>query len=161
MSARCCDRIWLFSAFSFGGSILGRPPKYTAVWPGPRPSPAVISINLLNCSHLAGLGVLGHGEIIVQARVARAAAFSLSFLLLSLASVHAQASPPATPEESPSLSGIAHNFITWLHDLPRSGAHQHHRIASSLPLPRPRPATPAPSHAAAGEPKKSVVLIND
>jgi hypothetical protein len=95
----------------------------------------------------------------VQARVLRAAAFSLSFLLLSLASVHAQASPPATPEES--LSGIAHNFITWLHDLPRSRAHQHRRTASSLPLPRPRPATPAPSHAAAGEPKKSVILIND
>ena len=95
----------------------------------------------------------------MQARVLRAAAFSLSFLLLSLASVHAQASPPATPEES--LSGIAHNFITWLHDLPRSRAHQHRRTASSLPLPRPRPATPAPSHAAAGEPKKSVILIND
>jgi len=95
----------------------------------------------------------------VRARVLRAAAFSLSFLLLSLASVHAQASPPATPEES--LSGIAHNFITWLHDLPRSPAHQHRRTASSLPLPRPRPATPAPSHAAAGEPKKSVILIND
>ena len=27
MSARCCDRIWLFSAFSVGGSILGPPPK--------------------------------------------------------------------------------------------------------------------------------------
>jgi len=94
----------------------------------------------------------------VQARVLRAAAFSLSFLLLSLASVRAQASPPATPEES--LSGIAHNFITWLHDLPRSRA-QHRRTASSLPLPRPRPATPAPSHAAAGEPKKSVILLND
>jgi len=95
----------------------------------------------------------------VQTRVLRAAAFSLSFLLLSLASIHAQASPP--PEESPSLSGIAHNFITWLHDLPRSGAHEHRRTALSLPLPRPRPATPAPSHAAAGEPKKTVVLIND
>jgi hypothetical protein len=66
---------------------------------------------------------------IVQARVLKAATFSLSFLLLAATSVHAQA---------------PHDFISWLRQVGSSGA-QHPRAAIgahhlSPPLPRPRPA---------------------
>jgi hypothetical protein len=66
---------------------------------------------------------------IVQARVLKAATFSLSFLLLAATSAHAQA---------------PHDFISWLRQVGSSGA-QHSRAGIGVhhplpPLPRPRPA---------------------
>jgi hypothetical protein len=65
---------------------------------------------------------------IVQARVLKAATFSLSFLLLAATSVQAQA---------------PHDFISWLRQVgssgaqhPRAGIGAHHPLP---PLPRPRP----------------------
>ena len=48
----------------------------------------------------------------MRLRALGAVTFSLSFLLLAAASVHAQAPPPEPPETPPPLSGIAHNFIS-------------------------------------------------
>jgi hypothetical protein len=103
---------------------------------------------------------------IVQAKASKAAAVSLSLLLTASASLQAHASPPATPQESSPLSGIARGFAKWLRGFPYADTHQQRRTASSvpLPLPRPRPAvsvSPASSNASALAPKKALVLIND
>jgi hypothetical protein len=70
---------------------------------------------------------------IVQARVLKAATFSLSFVLLAAAPVHGQTSPQAP-----------HDFVSWLRQVGRTDAqHPHAPIGvhhPSPPLPRPRPA---------------------
>jgi hypothetical protein len=70
---------------------------------------------------------------IVQAEAFKTATFSLSFLLLAVASSNAQ-----TPSQAP------HDFISWLHQVGGAGAQRPRaRIGAhlpSLPLPRPRPA---------------------
>jgi hypothetical protein len=82
-------------------------------------STALILANLVAASrHLsrpAGEGLIA---------MLRAASFTLAFLLLAAASVHAQDADSS--------------FLTWLHHVGRTGAH--HRAAASPPLPRPRPA---------------------
>ena len=79
----------------------------------------------------------------LNARVLRVATFSLSFLLLAAASVHAQAPPlsPPAPRESPRPG---QDFISWLRHLVPTQRRQSR--AASIPLPRPRPAelTPTP-----------------
>jgi hypothetical protein len=94
----------------------------------------------------------------VRSRAIGAAAFFLSFQLLAAASAHAQGpqSPTRTASKpQPPSSSIAHNFVTWLHDITGTGTHRH-RIVSSPPLPRPRPAqlakAPVELPAAAVEP---------
>jgi hypothetical protein len=91
----------------------------------------------------------------MRSRVLGAATFFLSLQLLAAASAHAQGQqPPTPPKARPSYSSIAHNVITWFHQVTGSGAHRH-RIVSSPPLPRPRPAqltkTPAELPAAVVE----------
>jgi hypothetical protein len=95
----------------------------------------------------------------MRSRVLGAATFFLSLQLLAAASAHAQGQqPPTPPKARPSYSSIAHNVITWFHQVTGSGAHRH-RIVSSPPLPRPRPAqltkTPAELPAAALEQNKT------
>jgi hypothetical protein len=87
----------------------------------------------------------------VQVTVLKAATFSLFFLPLTAASVHAQAPPSARPEARSPLSEIAHDVSTWLSHITGhitgTGGADHHRAASSTPLPRSRPtelAAPAP-----------------
>ncbi len=93
----------------------------------------------------------------MRSRVLRAAAFFLSFQLLAAASAHAQGPQSPTPTQPP-YSGMAHNFVTWLHHVTRTGTHRH-RIVSSPPLPRARPAqlatAPAELPAAAVETNKA------
>jgi hypothetical protein len=103
---------------------------------------------------------------VVQAKASKAAAVSLSLLLIAAASIQAHASPPATPQEPSPLSGIAHDFANWLRGIPYAGTHQRHQTASSVPLPVPRPraapvASSSLSNASAAAPKKALVLIND
>jgi hypothetical protein len=107
----------------------------------------------------------GMGSI-VQANASKAATVLLSLLLIASASLQAHASPPAAPQESSPLSGVAHDFANWLRGFPYAGMRQHRRTASSVPLPLPRPrpafsASPALSNASASAPKKALVLIND
>jgi len=68
------------------------------------------------------------------------ATFSLSFLLLAVAS-----GPSANATASASRSTeIGHfSFLTWLHRLTSTTLHR--PVASSPPLPRPRPADLAPA----------------
>src|SRR5260370_29758359 len=109
---------------------------------------------------------------IVRIRVTRAATLTLWSLLLTGASVHAQAPQAATEGGSP-LSEIAHDFTAWLSHVTGASAN-HHRAALSPPLPRPRPAALAPAPVASNKdpselapvpvaPKKKTpaVLIND
>jgi hypothetical protein len=113
---------------------------------------------------------------IVQVTVLKAATFSLFFLPLTAASVHAQAPPSARPEARSPLSEIAHDVSTWLSHVTGTGGADHRRAASSAPLPRARPtelAAPAPvvlnkesaelAHAPITPKKKAPVpvLIND
>jgi hypothetical protein len=76
----------------------------------------------------------------VRLRVLGAAAFFLAFQLLAAPSAHAQEPQSPTPSKpQPPFSGMAHNFVTWLHHVTSTGTRRH-RIVSSPPLPRPRPA---------------------
>ena len=80
------------------------------------------------------------GDGTVRLRVLGAAAFFLAFQLLAAASAHAQEPQSPTPSKpQPPFSGMAHNFVTWLHHVTSTGTRRH-RIVSSPPLPRPRPA---------------------
>jgi hypothetical protein len=110
----------------------------------------------------------------VRVKAIGTAAIALSFLLLTAAAVHAQASQTAPAERGSPLSEIAHDLTTWFSHVTGSSPN-HHRVTSSLPLPRPRPAEPAPTPVvsnggpseappAAIVPKKKIVapvLIND
>jgi hypothetical protein len=78
----------------------------------------------------------------VQLTLLKAATFSLFFLPLVAASVHAQAPPSTRPDAQSPLSEIARDFSTWLSHLTGSGA-THHQAASSPPLPRPTGGTDA------------------
>jgi hypothetical protein len=71
----------------------------------------------------------------VTLRILRAATLSLSCLLCTAASVHAQDAPSS--------------FLTWLKHVTRTGAH--HRHASLPPLPRARPAELGPAAVAPNE----------
>jgi hypothetical protein len=101
------------------------------------------------------------GDGTVRSRVAGAAAFFLSFGLLAAASAYAQGpqSPtPTPPQPRPLVSGVAHDFVTWLRHVTRTGTHRH-RLVTSPPLPRPRPAqlakAPVEVPAAAVEPNEA------
>lgn len=86
-----------------------------------------LSIALFHANLASGCAV-GLGDT----NIVRAITFSLSFLLLAVASAHAQA-PPQAP----------HDFISWLHQFGGAGAqHPGAHIGAhqqSPPLPRPRP----------------------
>ena len=73
-------------------------------------------------------------------RATSVAAFSLSFLLLAVAS-----GPSANATDSVSRSTeIGHfSFLTWLHRLTSNTIHR--SVVSSPPLPRPRPPDLAPA----------------
>ena len=116
----------------------------------------------------------------MRIRAIRVAKLTLWFLLLTGASVHAQA-PQAAPERGSPLSEIAHDFSAWISHVTGASAKQHRAAlspASSPPLPRPRPAALAPAPLASNKdpselapvlapvpvaPKKKTpaVLIND
>jgi hypothetical protein len=93
--------------------------------------------------HVAGRG------IIVRIRAIRVAKLTLWFLLLTSASVHAQA-PQAAPERGSPLSEIAHDFTAWLSHVTGASAKQN-RAALSPPLPRPRPSELAPAPVASNK----------
>ena len=94
-------------------------------------STALIPVTLVTASRRLARGK----GIIVRLGVAT---LSLSFLLLTGASVHAQAPPPAPPEASRPTPGIAQSFVNWLHHV--AGIAPQRRERSMPPLPRPRPA---------------------
>lgn len=106
----------------------------------------------------------------MRLRVLGAARFSLSFLLLAAASVHAEAPPlppPAPPEAPPPASGFTPPYkiivAQWGERVvpPRPIPHvTHHPAASSPPLPRPRPAELAPAPVAPNK-APAPVPLND
>ena len=111
----------------------------------------------------------------MRAKAIAAATLALSFLLLTAGAVRSQAPQQTSSEARSPLSGIAHEFTTWLSHVTGSSPDHHRATSSTPPLPRPRPAEPAPtpvvSSAAPPEaipattpPKKKAVapvLIND
>ena len=133
-----------------------------------RLSTALIPINVVRYA----LGARSRTRIIVRIRLTRAATLTLWFLLLTAASVHAQAPQAVLPERRSPLSEITHDFTAWLSHV--TGSANHHRAALSPPLPRSRPAELAPAPVASNKepselapasvaPKKKTpaVLIND
>lgn len=99
---------------------------------------ALFPVSLAVCVRHFGCALRG---CVVQVRALRAATFSVAFLLLTAASVHAQTRLSAPPEAPSPASKIAHDLVTWLHNFGRTGDHHPRGYHPSPPLPRPRPAT--------------------
>ena len=93
----------------------------------------------------------------MRIRAIRVAKLTLWFLLLTGASVHAQA-PQAAPERGSPLSEIAHDFTAWLGHVTGAGA-KNHRAAVSPPLPLPRPAALAPAPVASNKDPSELVPV--
>ena len=96
----------------------------------------------------------------MQPGIFKPATFSLCFLLLTAASVHAQAPQPVLPETRSPLSEIAHKFTSWLNHVTDAGA-KHQGAASSPPLPRPRPAELASAPVVSKKKTPTPLQIND